>query len=700
VPKDSAKHLPILGFLNGAALGASFFCTLSLLPFFLLIIIGAVVLYIKWEWTIFIVFTGWFALMLLFFGTMGITPLLAFISVARCRHHLKRMIPKTCREKIPGTRAGFILTVSLLIMLEIPLNMTLLGIHLACSEKPESRKNGIRILRLFGDEEAIMKMCYGKIRLTPLGFFSSMVAEYPSDISDIYYRVTGKPFNKTDPFRDARFRPRNRDICLSGETVGGKLDGLSLSLSGIEGVIHSDAALSYLEWTLEFENISMFQQEARAQIRLFPGSAVSRLTMWIDGEEREACYAEKKKVLKAYRNLVSRKQEAVLVSDKGNGRIMVQCFPVPVRGKMRIRLGITSPLFLEKEDQGRLDIPCFTERNFDIPENFLHDIRIESKYPLSIKNRQLKTARSENGLYVVQGTAEESETKLAIQAARSPAAVMNWSRDPAGSGAIWQMIETAKRICPSRLIFVIDGSLGMREFIPEIAKALPHLPEGIEFGLTVASDTAAAEPVLLRAGTREIYRAAGERLKKTYCIGGQDNISALIRAWDIAAQNKNSAVVWIHGVQPVLLQSPEIMKQKSENCPEVCLFDIQAANGPNLVIEPPYFNGNIESVFISGNVSRYLKKLFSEWKGIQKNYRFSRSRIKTGFGLSRDRETSSHLARLWAYNEVLKLCAADENERKEEAVRIAADYHIVTRVTGAVVLETQGKYSVASLSEF
>jgi len=704
IPEGSAKqHLPILGFLNGAALGASFFCTLMLLPFFLLIIIGAFVLYIKWEWTIFIVFTGWFALMLLFFGTLGITPLLAFISANRCRHSLKHMIPETCRGKIPGTRAGFILTVSLLIMLEIPLNMTLLGIHLACSEMPESRKNGIRILRLLGDEETIMKMCYGKIRLTPLGFFSSMAAEYPSDISDIYYRVTGKPFNTNDPFSDSRFRPRNRDICLADETVGGKLDGLSLSLSGIEGVIHSDVAMSYLEWTLEFENTSMSQQEARAQIQLCPGSAVSRLSLWIDGEEREACYAEKKKVLKAYRNLVSRKKGAAFVSDKGNGRIMVQCFPVPCRGKMKIRLGITSPLFLEKENQGRLDIPCFTERNFDIPENFRHDIRIESKYPLSIKNRQLKTGHSENGLYFIQGTAAESdlsETKFAIRAARSAAAVMNWSSDPAGSGAIWQMIETSKRICPSRLIFVIDGSFGMREFIPEIAKALPHLPQGIEFGLTVASDTAAAEPLSLRAGTPEIYRAAGERLKKTDCIGGQDNISALIQAWDIAAENKNSAVVWIHGVQPVLLQSPEIIKQKTENCPEVCLFDIQAANGPNRVIEPRYFNGNIESVFISGNVSRDLKRLFSEWKGIQKHYRFSRSRIKTGFGLSRDRETSPHLARLWAYNEVLKLCAADENERKEQAVQIAADYHIVTSVTGAVVLETQGKYSLASLSEF
>ena len=696
---ENRDYLPILGFLNGAAIGASFFCTLMLFPFFMLLIVGAVVLCIRWEWMIFAVLSGWFSMVLLFFGILWTIPLLAFISANRCRHHLKRRIPETGRGKIPGTWTGIILTVTLLIMLEIPLNLTLWGIRLASSERTETH---IRLLRMFGDEETILKMCYGKIRLTPLGFFSSMTAKYPSDISALYYRVTGKSFNETGPYGDPRFRPRNTDVCLGTDSVGGKQKGLSLSLSRMEGVIHSDVAHSYLEWTLEFENTSDSEQEARAQIQLFQGSTVSRVTMWIDGEEREALFAEKEKVLKAYRQSVSRKQDAVLVSDKGNGRIMVQCFPVPGRGKMKIRLGITSPLFLEKEDQGRLNIPCFPETNFDIGENFRHSVRIESKHPLSAENRQFKTAHSEQGLYVIQGTAGKtdlSETAIVIQAARSPAAVMCWSRDPVGSGAIWQMIGTAERTCPSRIIFVIDGSRGMREFMPEIADALSYLPQGIEFGLTVASDTADSV-LLLSAGTPETYRAAGERLKKTDCIGGQDNISVLIQAWDIAAEKKNSAVVRIHRGQPVLLQSPEILKQKIENCPEIRLFDIQAANGADRILEAFDLKGNIEVISVFGNMSRDLKRLFSEWKGTQKYYGLSRSRIGTGFGLSRDRETSSHLARLWAYNEVLKLCAADVHEQKEQTVQFAADYHIVTPVTGAAAIKSDSPYRMALLELF
>lgn len=170
---ESAKsqYIPILGFVNGTALGASFFCTLMLLPFVLFLIVAAVVLCIQWEWMIFAVSGRWFAPVLLFFGIMGAIPLLAFISANRCRYRLKRRIPEAGRKKIPGLRAGILLTVSLLIMSEIPLNLTLRGIRLASSERTEIHKIGIRTLRMFGDEETILKMCYGKIRHTPLSFF-------------------------------------------------------------------------------------------------------------------------------------------------------------------------------------------------------------------------------------------------------------------------------------------------------------------------------------------------------------------------------------------------------------------------------------------------------------------------------------------------------------------------------------------------
>ena len=46
------------------------------------------------------------------------------------------------------------------------------------------------------------------------------------------------------------------------------------------------------EWVVEFNNAGRVDAEARCEIELPPGATVSRLTLWINGEEREAAFAE------------------------------------------------------------------------------------------------------------------------------------------------------------------------------------------------------------------------------------------------------------------------------------------------------------------------------------------------------------------------------------------------------------------------
>ena len=52
------------------------------------------------------------------------------------------------------------------------------------------------------------------------------------------------------------------------------------------------------------------------------------------------------------------------------------------------------------------------------------------------------------------------------------------------------------------------------------------------------------------------------------------------------------------------------------------------------------------------------------------------------------------LTRLWAAEEVSRLCAA---RKLDEAMQLAARYQLVTPVSGAVVLETQAQYKRAGL---
>ena len=77
-----------------------------------------------------------------------------------------------------------------------------------------------------------------------------------------------------------------------GDKVGGRIKGLSLHSSRLDTVVtDAGAAWSYTEWTLEFKNVSATEREARAQVLLPPGGVVSRLTLWVNGEEREAAFA-------------------------------------------------------------------------------------------------------------------------------------------------------------------------------------------------------------------------------------------------------------------------------------------------------------------------------------------------------------------------------------------------------------------------
>lgn len=99
-----------------------------------------------------------------------------------------------------------------------------------------------------------------------------------------------------------------------------------------DGVVYPEAALAYLEWTLEFRNDSILQREARAQIALPPGAVVSRLTLWIDGEEREAAFGGRSQVKTAYKETVQQRRDPVLVTTCGPDRVLVQCFPVPPGG--------------------------------------------------------------------------------------------------------------------------------------------------------------------------------------------------------------------------------------------------------------------------------------------------------------------------------------------------------------------------------
>jgi hypothetical protein len=92
-----------------------------------------------------------------------------------------------------------------------------------------------------------------------------------------------------------------------------------------------------------------------------------------------------------------------------------------------------------------------------------------------------------------------------------------------------------------------------------------------------------------------------------------------------------------------------------------------------------------------------LKCLTAIWRGEARSLAFMRERVDaSSFPLEqRSRESSQHVVRLWAFDEIQRLIAT---RHRDEAVALAAQYQLVTPVSGAVVLESREQFARAGLT--
>jgi len=692
--KDDVSNLTRLGIVNGIAIGVSLFYTILFLPLSPLSVIG-------------IIFYG--------MGLLPLSPLLALIASLICRRYINTSSMALQGRKGTGLWPGLAIALAILILSQMPLTFTRTGMRLAASNSSTTSSFGIKFLRVAGSKNVMLKMCYERPGFATdiIGFLFSMGDPvYPAEARQIYYRVTGKPFNTAPRPRltgRGRFASWDDDFAwdegLGGATVAGRVRGLSLASSRMDGSIDPDAALGYLEWTMSFHNTSGVQREARAQFLLPPDGVVSRLTLWVNGEEREAAFAAHGKVREAYSKVVSRRRDPVLVTTSGPDRVLVQCFPVPPDGEMKIRIGITFPLMLENEAEATLLLPLLLERNFDIPEQVRHSIWMEATRSITTSYKQLRVEHPEENVYAVRGEINDtdlSSLRVSIQARRSVEISGAWALDHIRNDEtlIQQKIEKTETFSPSRVIIVIDGSYNMRDVIPTLAETFSKLPENIEFSVLLASDR--VEEILpIQRGDAEVYQNAGKLLTKKKFAGGCDNIPVLERAWDLATTSPDGVIVWIHGVQALLLEPAEGLRQRWERRPQGGrLFDIQVSNGPNRVLEALDGIRNVVSVPFSGNVEADVQKLFSAWSAGLPQFTFVRENMKEeGFSnRARFKESSSHLVRIWAFRRILDLHNSETKAHSDEALRLAVAYQLVTPVSGAVVLETQAQYKEAGLT--
>jgi len=655
------------------------------------------------------------AILLYGLGFLPLSPLLSFV----CAIALRRALTKTPVEEKPspdepsrnvanlvfGSLAGVLIVVAP----EVPVLWTHQSLTTFAWTEGPSRSRSVVSMRRFGSEQYLLRMCYDDSPRGPLFTRFAMGDVSREHAQQMYFRVTGRPFNSVPKPRNVAGFTRGDwddfdfDPDLGGEAVAGRRRGLDLVGSRIDGHLHLDAALAYLEWTLEFSNDHRREREARAQIQLPPGGVVSRLTLWVHGEPREAAFAAKSKVREAYRKIaVEQRRDPVLVTWAGQDRVLMQCFPVPPNGgRMKVRLGITAPLEPVDQREGVLVLPAFAERNFSIRHEKPHAIWLDAPGRIEAGTSDLATGQPTQGIFPLRGTVSDAalgSPETAVRVDRDGTPPVAWTADPHQEDrfVVQELVhDEPKPLRP--VVLVIDGSQRMREYVDDIADAVDGLPPGMDVKILVASDTVVH--LTPSPGTRARFGRDGMRdqLRANLRRGGFDNVPALVEAWDLAAEGQRGAILWVHGPQPVILDPVTPLVQRMERRPDqVVLLDVSVEPGPNRVIEQLGGAGRVAVVPRVGSLKQDLGRVLRDAAGESGRWRLRR-RLVEGSEPTEGTRASSHIARLWTRDEVERLSRSPSPGEYEKAMQLAATGQLVTSISAAVVLETQEQYEASDL---
>lgn len=636
-------------------------------------------------------------------GVAALAPLLALIASIRLRSHLAKAAPAgSVRHGWLRAGAGMLLV----LLLALPMALTDLALNWANSESPARQTRGIRLLRFAGEEEQLLRACYGRGGRSS-GLYAWRTYVNPENARAIYYRVYGRAFNTVPPPK--LYAGANRwsliedeftwDNDQGGDAVAGRVKGLSLVNSRQDAMIDPAAALAYCEWTVEFKNDSRRQREARAQIQLPPGAVVSRVTLWIDGEEREAAFAGRSQVKAAYKVVVQQRRDPVLVTTCGPDRILMQCFPVPPGGKMKTRIGVTMPLVMDPSAHAFFVWPRFVERNFTLGEDFQHSVWAQSSGQMDVAKGRLVTETTAEGKQAVRGEVTDrdlSGTSLVLKIHRPADSTSCWTTDTRNPGfMVAQRVLETPVLAPSRVVMVIDGTENMAPHRDQIADALKSLPPGIGLQVLGAQDGVVELSDISKTDGDDLRSTAARKIRSFRYRGGHDNVPALLKACDLAAGASTTAVIWVHGPQPVEFESKEKLRQRLERMARPPLFlDVPATFGPDRMAEALDGIPCVSTIPRLGTLQADLERLFKGWADNTRHLVLTRESISASSFEPKGKETSLHLARLWAADEVGRLIKA---RQAQSAMRIAATYQLVTPVSGAVVLENQAQYAAAGL---
>lgn len=628
-------------------------------------------------------------------GLLPLSPLSALICGVFLRVRLAGVARKEARPRLAPLWLTLPLGLGLLTVLAAPAILTQVGVGRATNGDREARIRGIELLRRFGSEEELLRESYLRRNMdaNPIDLLvSRYYAPAPLEqVREVYYRVTGQPFNAVRPpaLRNQRgimlFDVNDWDFDQSGDRVSAKQRGLTLEQSRLDGKVEAHSGAAYQEWTLVFRNAAQTEREARAQILLPPGGVVSRLTLWVNGEEREAAFGGRSEVRAAYQQVVARRRDPVLVSYAGPDRVLVQCYPVPANGgTMKVRLGITQPLTPQADGRCPLVLPRFLETNFGLAASLKHMVWLEGDAEFAA-DTALHREQLDGGRFGARGelapAAVEEPVMLSLASTAVPAAAWRMDERAPDKPAIVQRLVPAPLPALKRLAVVVDGSIHMHKHADFIRALLAHLPSDVPAQLFLAADRVETPPP-----------------QALHFVGGCDNVPALISAWNWAAEQPGGAVLWLHAMQPLESEQTEALLQlwqRRPNGPQV--FAYQFGAGADRIGEKLGTAASFHTLPAIRGPTPDLEALLAAWTGHNPPLAWERTRVESN-AVPRDAVAgSSQVVRLWAAEEIQRLAHSRAQGDRARAIALAKTWQLVTAVSGAVVLENAEQYRAANL---
>jgi hypothetical protein len=393
----------------------------------------------------------------------------------------------------------------------------------------------------------------------------------PAKARRTYYLLTGNPFESvprpTSLIHQGGIFGGPDDVAIEetgGYVVGRPVPDLSLAQSEMHGIANPKTETAEYEWTMTFRNDSSQPQEARADVLLPPGGVGHAVSLWINGIEQQARFGSPQKVRAAYQEIaVVQRRDPLLVTMPAPDHLLVQCFPVPANGQMKIKIGITAPLRWQKNNDQKpelvADWPAFGPVNFDTRQSKSNvtEFRTVGVREIVTDSKDFFTPSPSR---VIGGPEQRQSPKAGD--------ILFGKNDEFDFGVVRVSDPLAAPKQPVDLIFVLDASSGMNALLKngihaDLEKAIRSLPSGSRV-ITVGSNNQALSSMQWQTPEQALSGYLDRPSWFWIHEGGIDPAPVLALAVQKARREKQnkSAVVFLHAASPVNVSNlTEVRKQ-------------------------------------------------------------------------------------------------------------------------------------------